>query len=360
MKLDRVIFASDLNANYIQFWPLVSRVWLHVTGAKPTLFFIAPANTPIERVPGSEIIFIAAPPELPVCFVAQTVRLLAPSWFPNETCVISDIDLMVVRRDFFPRHLARCGEDALVILNRYTSTVNRPSMCYHVAKGRTFAEVFNIPVGPKSSEQLWAQMRAWHKRGSQWTSDEVIMDEACKRFQHRWPNRFKKVFTPHLWADTKHSVTHYTGFQFNASRAAEYIEIEPPFPYLAHRAVIHNALSKILPQFPLNRIQVLQKGVVKKNRHPHKNPNGRILLRPARTRVVPDRPISSRLRLVKRTTNRPFAGRRISRVAVASGPRVRTLPKPRTLTRPASASVLTARKRLAVAIRVVQPRRTTR
>jgi len=275
MKLDRIVFACDLNANYIQFWPLVSRVWAYVTGARPTLFFIAPLNTPIENVPGSEIIYVPPPPDIPTCFIAQTIRLLAPTWFPNQVCVVSDIDLMVVNRSFFPRHIGDKPSDALVILNRYPPDIGHCSLSYHVARGSTFAKVFQVPEGPKEMGTVMDLLRQWYKNGQgQWGTDESVIYQKTREFQQKNPGKVIEIFTPNLWKNPFLSVTHYAKFQLNPRRISQYIEVEPPYPYLANRNVIHAVLGRLLPQLDLSQIKVLQPGVVRPNRHPHKSVSG--------------------------------------------------------------------------------------
>jgi hypothetical protein len=279
MKLDRIILASDLNANYIQFWPLVSRVWQYVTGAKPTLFFIAPLDTPIEKVNGCDIIYVPPPPDLPPCFVAQTIRLLAPSWFPEEVCVVSDIDLMVVKPHFFPGHIGKYHTDQMVILNRYTAPqmVARPSLSYHVAQGKFWARLFHLTPGPQDWSVIFDQLRKWHRQyAGQWSTDEIILHEHVRHMQKQAPQSIVVIPTPHLWYRPHYSVTHYRGFQMDQSKLQQYIEVEPPAPYLKHRPQIHSVLQKLLPQFSVEQIPVVQSGVVRKNRHPSKQTEGTV------------------------------------------------------------------------------------
>jgi hypothetical protein len=272
MKLDRIILASDLNANYIQFWPLVSRVWRHVTGARPTLFFVAPLDTPIEQVEGCDIIYVPPPPDLPPCFVAQTIRLLAPSWFPEDVCVVSDIDLMVVKPHFFPSHIEKYDLDQMVILNRYLPKIDRPSLSYHVAQGKFWARLFDVAPGPKDWSMIFEQLRKWHTEyAGQWATDEIILHEHVTAMKKKNSQSIVQHFTPHLWYKPFYSVTHYyREFSMDHSKLFQYLEVEPPGPYLQHRHRIHSILQALLPKLPLDQVKVLQTGIVRKNRHPIK------------------------------------------------------------------------------------------
>jgi hypothetical protein len=49
LKIDRVILSTDNNPDYIQFWPIVSRVWQEYIGIKPTLALIADKSVYIDE-----------------------------------------------------------------------------------------------------------------------------------------------------------------------------------------------------------------------------------------------------------------------------------------------------------------------
>lgn len=277
MKLERIIFASDLHSNYIQFWPIASRVWKHVTGARPTLFFVAPVDTPIEKVEGCDIIYVPPFAGLPTCFIAQTIRLLAPAWFPEQVCAIADIDLFMINRGFFPSHLQQHTIDKLVILNRYPAEdVPRPSLCYHIAQGKVFADIFGLKPGPKDFQlEILPILQRWYQtKNGQWGTDEIIMHEKVAGFRKSNPGRVVEIFTPNLWKRPIRSVSHYAGFKVNTSKLKDYVEVEPPYPYQLNRAAIHKLVKLFLPNLNLDEIKVLQRGIQIKNRHPHKSIQG--------------------------------------------------------------------------------------
>ena len=270
MKIDRVIFASNTNSNYIQFWPLVARVWRHTTGARPTLFFVAAPGTPIEHIPNTDIVYIPPPNDLPSCFVAQCIRLLAPLWFPNEVCVLCDIDLLMVSSTFFPQYLANVGRNDLAIINRYTGNVKHNSLCYHVGLGSTFAKVFRLPP----TVPAWSRiLKKWYaERNGRWNTDERVLFDHVKSQNSV---RVAKFSSSGIWGPgASRSLTHYNGFQFNSLRAKSYVEVEPPFPYMAHRARIDDIVKTILPQLAteISSIRVMQMGVGGTvHRHPLKS-----------------------------------------------------------------------------------------
>lgn len=284
MKLDRVIFASDLNANYIQFWPLTARVWAHLTGARPTLFLVAPPGTPIEKPPGSDVIEVVPPPDLETCFVAQTLRLLAPALFPKEVCIVSDIDMLVLRSDYVDRYIRNAPQDHLVIMNRYPEDIGRRSMCYHIGLGSTFADVLGIPKGRQSLSGWFDILRSWRdNRHGDWATDEQVLNEAVDSWAQLPENssRLNVHYVPNVWKHNKFCISHYVGFKYDPRKASSYLEMEPPYPYVRHKDAIHRILRDLIPSLDLSQVQIQQAGETRPNRHPHKKPGG---LEPIRTK----------------------------------------------------------------------------
>jgi len=261
MKPQRVIFASDLNANYIQFWPLTRAIWKHTTGLKTTLIFVAPHGTPINHL--EDVVYFEPPSALPTCFVAQHIRILAPLLFPNEICIVADIDTMMISKTFFTQYLSPIPDNRMAILNRYPADIGRPSMCYHVAKGSIFGELLKCTSFGGSTTKL----KEWHGAfGGQWATDELIMHKMCA--QHA--SRCTVVYTPHLWSGSNIlCISHYRGMTYSLAKLGQYIELEPSYPYLMHKNMIDNLVHKLLPRLG-SLITPVQKGISKTNRHPIK------------------------------------------------------------------------------------------
>ena len=97
MKIERVIISSTKHKNYIDFWPIVSKAWKNI-GVKPTLIYTSNKKTSISEK--EDVISIHIDKINPV-FTAQNIRLLAPVLFPDEVCILSDIDIMPLSKNYF-------------------------------------------------------------------------------------------------------------------------------------------------------------------------------------------------------------------------------------------------------------------
>lgn len=155
MKIDLVIHSSDSNPFYLDFWPLVSRVWKEKFGLEPILLYIDENHDiPIDDTYGKVVKYkpIAGVPQYLQCL---WIRYWYPSEVPEKVCMISDIDMFPISKRYFIDQIASVPDDKYVHLNPTHEFL--PS-CYHVAKGYRFKQVLSL-------EDTWEEsVIALHKR----------------------------------------------------------------------------------------------------------------------------------------------------------------------------------------------------
>lgn len=171
-KLTRVIVASDANSTYIEFWPIVASVWQKVTGLKPTLAFIGDESFPLSVKEGDVIRFTPIK-GIPTSTQAQCIRLLLPALFPDDFCLISDIDMIPLQKKYFIDSVNSLPEDCFAVYRNKAYGNNYPQypMCYLAAQGKTFAEIFNV----HSKKDIQKVIKEWHAAGYGYTTDERML-----------------------------------------------------------------------------------------------------------------------------------------------------------------------------------------
>lgn len=182
VKIDRVILGCDANPMYLEFWPLVAKTWTEIVGVRPTLALIASKEVYIDETLGDVIRFEPIA-NIPTSFQAQIMRLLLPAYFENEVCIISDMDMIPLQRDFFVNNVSTCPDDSFIIFNdrgRYIGNSPEYLMCYIVAQGKTFKEIFCL----SDTTEIPDRLCQWYMRNLGWTSDQQILFEAVNNWQH--------------------------------------------------------------------------------------------------------------------------------------------------------------------------------
>jgi len=175
LELNRVIVATNDNPNYIEFWPIVAPLWEEM-GLRPTLALVADEECVVDSTLGDVIRFKPLS-GIPTSLQAQVIRLLLPTLFPDDGCIISDIDMLPISRSYFFESARACAQDAFVIYRdgAYDHTEKKYPMCYFAAKGRTFASVFNV-------SNLREMIEEWASYGWGWNTDELVL----YKFVNQW------------------------------------------------------------------------------------------------------------------------------------------------------------------------------
>ena len=141
MKVDLVIHSSDSHPFYLDFWPLVSRVWKEVFGLDPILLYIDDNHEiPIDETYG-KVIKLKPVPDVPKYLQCLWIRYWWPSQVPDKVCMISDIDMFPLSRKYFIDQIAAIPNDKYVHLHAANHYL--PS-CYHVANGHLFKKVLDL------------------------------------------------------------------------------------------------------------------------------------------------------------------------------------------------------------------------
>lgn len=286
MKITRIIFGCNMNSNYIQFWNLAKYLWKKTLGPAviPTLIFIAPPDTPIDNIPGSDQVIyfpISNHHHLPSCFIAQCIRLLAPCYFPQDICIIVDIDLFVIHPTFIQSFIENITQpNMLVMLNRYPKNIRHHSLCYHIASGETFQRIMKYTPESKTMDldrnMIYNILHSWYTlyHNGSWNTDELVLHTHVSKYPKHLIIQHN---IPQLWGGDKLTISHYGTFQLDKNNLKQYIEFEPPYPLLNNISDIQKILSELqllqLDSLP-NWTNMKQTGYIEKNRHPLKKMNG--------------------------------------------------------------------------------------
>lgn len=241
LKLDRVILATDTHENYIQFWPIVAKVWKEVVGVTPTLALIADESVAIDETCGDVIRFDPIP-GVPTSLQAQAIRLLLPAYFPADGCIISDIDMIPLQKSYFVDSIEYIPDDRFIIYRDGAyewMAYPRYPMCYVAAKGSVFKELFDIQaLGdiPKIIQQ-------WHKKSLGWNTDELML----YAYVSTWGAKTKRVIK--LGHGTFGRVDRLD-WQFDCKkvRSHAYIDAHMPRPYEKFKKSIDQLIKGLLDE----------------------------------------------------------------------------------------------------------------
>jgi hypothetical protein len=178
MKINRAIVSCDKAPLYHHFWEIVAKAWTNI-GIKPTLASVD-GYEPKETC-GGDIIKLQNIPNLSSAYISQVIRLFMPVFFPDDVCIISDIDMLPLSKKYFLDTVKDIEDDKIVIYSSdaYRNTVRYP-ICYIAAKGSVFREILGLKND--SMEGIIAKLIEWHSQDLGWDTDELMFTKALREW----------------------------------------------------------------------------------------------------------------------------------------------------------------------------------
>lgn len=246
MKIDLVIHSSDSNPFYLDFWPLVSRVWKEGFGLEPILLYIDENHDiPIDETFG-KVIKMKPIPNVPQYLQCLWVRYWWPSQVPDKVCMISDIDMFPVSKHYFVDQIASIPDTKYVHLN---PTHNFLPSCYHIAKGALFKQVLDLELSWDESVTALYKRELGHncfdgtnpilKDKLQWGSDEEYATRKIRGYSDQ--SLFVMIPRTHRRIDRAHWV-----YSFPNIRADMYADSHSIRPYSQYKSEIDALMGAIL------------------------------------------------------------------------------------------------------------------
>lgn len=140
----KVMMSCDNNPLYYQFWNEVSYVWNNIFGIEPVLIYIDDEDNETLNEDNGKIVRINREKDIPVYLQGQLARVYYTSLFQDEVCILSDIDIIPLSKDFFDKKKIENNveEDSFYHLSPVKREFGQLPMCYYVGHGKTFNNLF--------------------------------------------------------------------------------------------------------------------------------------------------------------------------------------------------------------------------
>lgn len=144
MKIDYVVVSCTNNSLYFNFLNLIKEYIPKIMKTKLICVFVGDKNK-ITKFENGIIHEIKQIENIPCNLQAAISRMYITKFYSNSICMISDIDMLILNKDYFNDTIISLDEDSLVIFGHdlYPNTIRYP-MCYNIAKGKIFEKILKI------------------------------------------------------------------------------------------------------------------------------------------------------------------------------------------------------------------------
>ena len=154
MNIDKIIFSVDDNPKYQGLWEINSQICKEHLGITPVLFYITDEESDFYNDKWGIVKKIKALPNISNGFQSQIFRMFGTKYFQQETCLISDIDMLLFNKNYINSPLKNYDSNDLVIycsdgydVNREEFSgiygENRYPICYNLGTGEVFNKILN-------------------------------------------------------------------------------------------------------------------------------------------------------------------------------------------------------------------------
>ena len=260
MEIDKIIFASN-DSSYLKFWELNSEITLKKLGITPVLFHITNEDSDFYQDKYGLVKKIKQLPNYSTANQAQNVRMYATKYFPEEVCLISDIDMFLFNIDYLNKNVKDIDEDSLVILNSDAYDPTRPectgvfsgpdtyAICHNMGKGKTFNKILNTYIPFKD------YMENVESMGSQGNNDELYYGKMVNSQTDVTVHKIKRGYCTDFWAPNRLEKFHFKqkDLPHNLSvlghiDISSFIDCHCPTPFETYESLIYKIKNLILQQ----------------------------------------------------------------------------------------------------------------
>jgi hypothetical protein len=179
MKIKYVINASN-DSDYLKLWPYTAK-FIKRLEYTPVLIHITDNDKSLHETQHGLEIKIKAIPGIATSLQAQAGRMWGASLFENDIVMTSDIDMLLLNKNYFDKSVENINDDCFVNLtsNAYDDYEdgNIP-MCYNVAKGITYKNALSIE---DSFQQFITKIQNLYN--GDWSSDETYLKRNAVKFE---------------------------------------------------------------------------------------------------------------------------------------------------------------------------------
>lgn len=193
MTIDYVALSLDDNPCYSGFFELVKRAWVEIFNIKPILIKITDKDCITEY---SDYICheIKQIKNIPPSVQAKISRYYIYKYYKDSNIIISDIDMIPVKRDFFLKPIEGLNDDVLVLYNADAYGHGKPErypLCYVLANGNTMCEILNL----NQSFEMFIRNITNEWKDDLTNADELFLGKKIIEYEkkHENLNNFNKI-----------------------------------------------------------------------------------------------------------------------------------------------------------------------
>lgn len=184
MKLKYVLIGSDTDSLYLDFWPVVSKVWNKIFKLTPVLGLICDEESDIYSDEFGLVKKFKKIDKINVGLQSQIVRFYLAN-FLEGNCLVSDIDMLPLSKTYFETTSMELDSEKIIVHssdNPECLENNMYPMCYFAAHSETLKKVFDLNLS-------WDEFCIFlNKRNESWYTDQKYLFQKIDEYNKKFGN----------------------------------------------------------------------------------------------------------------------------------------------------------------------------
>jgi len=238
MNIDYVIIGSDENPLYLDFWPLVSKIWKTKIGITPVLGLITDEDSDLMETEYGLIKKFKKIDGVTSALQSQIIRLFLTK-FLNGYSLISDIDMAPLSKDYFFNNAEQINENNIIVYSSDNSECAQNEMypmCYILAHKNAYHKIFDLNLDWENFCKLL------NSRNENWHTDQKYLYEKINAFKKNGNN---VILLERKWYSTASKRIDRAFWAYYPDKVKEgyYIDSHLLRPYAEHKEEIDSLIS---------------------------------------------------------------------------------------------------------------------
>jgi hypothetical protein len=183
MKIDYAIMGSNLNPMYLDFWPIISKVWKKVFNITPVLGLICEEDSEFFEDENGIVKKFKKIEGIDSGLQSQIIRLFLTKELKGNI-IISDIDMVPLSKEYFIEQIKFFDENKIYVMSSDNTECNQNKeipMCYNVSNSELFSKMLEI-------NEDWVNFTHRLKNmGFGWTTDQNYLWLKMQKFSQENP-----------------------------------------------------------------------------------------------------------------------------------------------------------------------------
>lgn len=238
MNINYAVVGSDDNPLYLDFWPLVSKVWKNNIGVTPVLGLISNEDSDITETEYGLIKKFKKIDGISSSLQSQIVRLFLTKFLDGYS-LISDIDMLPLSKDYFLKNSERINNNNIIVYSSDNPECIQNKMypmCYILAHTDTYSKIFDLNLN-------WEEFCHFLNNKNQgWYTDQKYLYEKINQFKN---NENQVIYLNRGWNPTasKRIDRIFWTYQIDKVKDGYYIDCHLLRPYNQYKNEINDLVN---------------------------------------------------------------------------------------------------------------------